>query len=30
MRLGEEQTILYTRGSVEFFRTYLGMYTPMP
>ena len=26
MRLDDEQTILYTRGSVDFFRTYPGMY----
>jgi len=30
MRLDEEQTILYTRGSVDFFRTYPGMYVPNP
>ncbi len=30
MRLDDEQTILYTRGSVDFFRTYPGMYVPNP
>jgi hypothetical protein len=30
MRLDEGQTILYTRGSVDFFRTYPGMYVPNP
>jgi hypothetical protein len=30
MRLDDEQTILYTRGSVDFFRTYPGLYVPNP
>jgi hypothetical protein len=30
LRLDDEQTILYTRGSVDFFRTYPGMYVPNP
>ena len=30
MRLGSRQMVLYTRGSVEFFRTYPGMYVPQP
>jgi len=30
MRLDEEQTILCTRGSVDFFRTYPGMCVPNP
>jgi len=30
MRLDDEQSILYTRGSVDFFRTYPGMYVPNP
>ena len=30
MRLDDAQTILYTRGSVDFFRTYPGLYVPNP
>jgi hypothetical protein len=30
MRLDDSQIVLYTRGSVEFFRTYPGMYVPRP
>jgi len=30
MRLDESQAILYTRGSVDFFRTYPGLYVPNP
>lgn len=30
MRLDDRQVVLYTRGSVEFFRTYPGMYVPRP
>jgi hypothetical protein len=30
MRLDDDQTILYTRGSVDFFRTYPGLYVPNP
>lgn len=30
LRLDDEQTILYTRGSVDFFRTYPGLYVPNP
>ena len=30
MRLSDHQLVLYTRGSVEFFRTYPGMYIPKP
>jgi hypothetical protein len=30
MRLDNAQTILYTRGSVDFFRTYPGLYVPNP
>jgi hypothetical protein len=30
MRLDDRQIVLYTRGSVEFFRTYPGMYVPRP
>jgi hypothetical protein len=30
MRLDDRQLVLYTRGSVEFFRTYPGMYVPRP
>jgi hypothetical protein len=30
LRVDDEQTILYTRGSVDFFRTYPGMYVPNP
>lgn len=30
MRLDEKTTILYTRGSVDFFATYPGMYVPSP
>jgi hypothetical protein len=30
MRLDDAQTILYTRGSVDFFRTYSGLYVPNP
>ena len=30
VRLDEGQMVLYTKGSVEFFRTYPGMYVPMP
>jgi hypothetical protein len=30
LRVDDEQTILYTRGSVDFFRTYPGMYVPTP
>jgi hypothetical protein len=30
LRIDDEQTILYTRGSVDFFRTYPGMYVPNP
>ena len=30
MRLDDEQAILYTRGSVDFFRTYPGLYVPNP
>jgi len=28
MRLDDSQIVLYSRGSVEFFRTYPGMYVP--
>jgi hypothetical protein len=30
LRIDDDQTILYTRGSVDFFRTYPGMYVPNP
>ena len=30
MRLDDERSILYTRGSVDFFRTYPGLYVPNP
>lgn len=30
MQLDDRQVILYTKGSVEFFRTYPGMYVPRP
>jgi hypothetical protein len=30
LRLDDRQAILYTRGSVDFFRTYPGMYVPNP
>lgn len=30
MRLDDNQTILYTRGSVDFFRTYPGLYVRNP
>jgi hypothetical protein len=30
LRLSSNEAILYTRGSVEFFRTYPGMYVPRP
>jgi hypothetical protein len=30
LRLDDAQTILYTRGSVDFFRTYPGLYVPNP
>ncbi len=30
MRLDDRQMVVYTRGSVEFFRTYPGMYVPRP
>ena len=30
LRFDKEQALLYTRGSVEFFRTYTGMYVPRP
>jgi hypothetical protein len=30
MRLDDREVVLYTRGSVEFFRTYPGMYVPRP
>jgi hypothetical protein len=30
VRLDDNQLVLYTRGSVEFFRTYPGMYIPRP
>jgi hypothetical protein len=30
MRLDDEQSILYTRGRVDFFRTYPGLYVPNP
>jgi hypothetical protein len=30
VRLDERQATLYTKGSVEFFRTYPGMYVPRP
>lgn len=30
MRLDDREAVLYTRGSVEFFRTYPGMYVPRP
>ena len=30
MRLDGRQAVLYTKGSVEFFRTYPGMYVPRP
>jgi hypothetical protein len=30
MRLDDAQTILYTRGSVDFFRTYPGLSVPNP
>jgi hypothetical protein len=30
LRFDKDQALLYTRGSVEFFRTYPGMYVPRP
>ncbi len=30
MRLDEREAVVYTKGSVEFFRTYPGMYVPRP
>jgi hypothetical protein len=30
LRFDRDQALLYTRGSVEFFRTYPGMYVPRP
>lgn len=30
LRFEKDQALLYTRGSVEFFRTYPGMYVPRP
>jgi hypothetical protein len=30
LRFASDQALLYTRGSVEFFRTYPGMYVPRP
>ena len=30
MRLEDREAVVYTRGSVEFFRTYPGMYIPRP
>jgi hypothetical protein len=30
VRFDKDQALLYTRGSVEFFRTYPGMYVPRP
>lgn len=30
LRFEKDQALLYTRGSVEFFRTYPGMYVPKP
>ncbi|MEO3428363.1 hypothetical protein AAFN88_05860 [Pelagibius sp. CAU 1746] len=30
MRLDDERAILYAKGSIEFFRTYPGMYVPRP
>lgn len=30
LRFQKDQALLYTRGSVEFFRTYPGMYVPRP
>lgn len=30
VRLDERQVVLYTKGSVEFFKTYPGMYVPRP
>jgi hypothetical protein len=30
MRLDDEQSVPYTRGSVDFFRTYPGMHVPNP
>jgi hypothetical protein len=30
IRLGEERCLFYTRGSVEFYETYPGMYVPNP
>ncbi len=30
LRLSKDQALLYTRGSVDFFRTYPGMYVPRP
>ena len=30
LRFHKDQALLYTRGSVEFFRTYPGMYVPRP
>lgn len=30
LRIDDEQTMLYTRGSIDFFRTYPGLYVPNP
>lgn len=30
LRLDDENSVLYTRGSVEFYRTYPGKYVPNP
>jgi hypothetical protein len=30
LKLDDDQVVLYTRGSVDFFRTYPGMYVPNP